>query len=105
VPLQRLSRQDLSLPVKQQTVKHPPNQLCLRDPELPRSRLQCPLVLVAYVQLLPDHVYIMYITRQHRNLGTYRTQATPSCPAHPNVEPFGDSQSWPPLEKPSEKVL
>src|SRR5215212_9311144 len=26
----------------------------LGDPELPRRRLQCPLVLVAYVQLLPD---------------------------------------------------
>ena len=43
-----------SLPVQQQTVQHPPDQLCLGDPELPRRRLQCPLVLVAYVQLLPD---------------------------------------------------
>ena len=44
-----------ALPLKQQTVKHPPKQLGLGDPELPRSRLQCPLVLLAYVQLLSDH--------------------------------------------------
>src|SRR5687767_9890526 len=35
--------------IQQQTVKHPPNQFGLGDPELPRSRLKCPLVLVAYV--------------------------------------------------------
>ena len=50
-------------PVEQQPVQHPPNQLGLGDPELPGPRLQRPLVLVAYVQLLPDHIYIIYITR------------------------------------------
>src|SRR5215204_4342593 len=59
-----------TLPLKQHTVQHPPDQLCLRDPELPRSRLQGPLVLLAYVQLLSDHIYIIYITRCCRNLGT-----------------------------------
>jgi hypothetical protein len=105
VPPQRLPRQALSLPDKQQTVQHPPNQLGLGDPELPRPRPQCPLVLVAYVQLLPDHAYIMYITRQHRNLGTYRIQATLSCTTHAKVEPFEGSQSWLSIEKSPKKYL
>jgi hypothetical protein len=45
-----------ALHVKQQTVKHPLTQLGLGDPELPRSRLRCPLVLIAHIQLLPNHV-------------------------------------------------
>jgi hypothetical protein len=61
-------------------------------------------VLVAYVQLLPDHVYIIYITRYHRNPGTYCIQANPVCTIHAKAEPFEESQSWPPLEKSSEKV-
>src|SRR5215212_6430720 len=56
------------LPVEQQTVEHPPNQVGLRDPEVPRRRLQRPLVFVAYVKLLPDHIHIMYIARCHRKL-------------------------------------
>ena len=59
-----------SLPVKQQTVKHPPNQLCLGDLELPRPRLQCPLVLLALVQLLPDHTYVIYIISCHSDFNT-----------------------------------
>ena len=39
----------------------------------------------------------MYITRYHRNLGTYCIQATPSCTTHTKVELFGESQSWAPL--------
>src|SRR5215208_8297979 len=97
---QLLPRQALS--VKQQTVQHPPNQLGLGDPELLCPRLQCPLVLVAYVQLLPDHTYIIYITGCHRNLGTYCIQATPSCTTYAKVEPFEESQSWSPLEKSTE---
>jgi hypothetical protein len=61
-------------------------------------------VLLAYVKLLPDHVYIIYITGCPRNLVTYYIQATPSCTAHPKVEPFEESQSWLPLEKISAKV-
>jgi hypothetical protein len=94
-----------SLPVKQQTVQHPPNQLGLGDPELPRSRLQCPLVLLACVQLIPDHTYIMYIAECYRNLGTYCIQATPSCTTNAKVEPFEESRSWAALEELSEKVL
>src|SRR5215204_1554193 len=68
-----------ALLIKQQTVKHPANQLCLGDPELPHSRLQCPLVLLAYVQLLPDHIYIIYITGCHRYW--LATTYKPPCPA------------------------
>ena len=56
-----------TLPIEQQTIKHPPNQLGLGDPELLRPRLQRPLVLVAYVQLLSDHLYIIYITRCYQS--------------------------------------
>ena len=66
---------------------------------------QCPLVLVAYVQLLPDHIYIMYITRYPRNLGTYCIRAAPSFMTHAKVEPFEESGIWAPLEKSSEIVL
>src|SRR5829696_2934161 len=59
-----------TLPVKQQTVQHPPNQLGFGYPELPRPHLQRPLVLVAFVQLLPDHIYIIYIIRCCHNPGT-----------------------------------
>jgi hypothetical protein len=42
--------------------------------------------------------------KKHRNLDTYYIQATPSCMTHTKVEPFGESQSWPPLEKSLKKV-
>jgi len=51
-------------------------------------------VLVGFIQLLPDHIYVIYITRYHHNLGTYCIQATPSCTTHAKVEPFKESQSW-----------
>ena len=58
---------------------------------IPRHSLQRPFVLLAYVQLLPDHIYIIYITGYHRNLGTYCIQATPPCTIHAKVEPFEES--------------
>jgi hypothetical protein len=58
-------------------------------------------VLLAHVQLLPDHIYII---RYHRNLDTYYIQAIPSRTTNAKVEPFEESRSWAPLEKASEKV-
>src|SRR5215218_1413961 len=56
--------------LQHQTVQQPTHQLGLGDPELSGPRLQRPLVLVAYVQLLSEHVYIIYITQRDHNLDT-----------------------------------
>ena len=46
---------------EQDPVEHPPHELGLSDPVIPRHSLQRPFVLLAYVQLLPHHAYTTYI--------------------------------------------